>query len=247
MSGGSDRVDFGRMLADAGIGPEMMRALAALVGAAGRPSFYGKYAGVVSNRDDPKKIARLRAKVPEVFGEDEECGWALPCAPWGGGKNRGFFALPDVGDTVWIEFEAGDPMRPIWAGTFWGAPQSSGGEDDLGTEAGAETPEGPDGPPDPGHHVLRTTAGHLISLDDAGGVIVIAEASGAEVRITGEGEITIKADKIKLGANAEEALVLGDAFKTLFNSHTHPTGVGPSGPPTQPMSTSHLSQVSKTE
>ena len=247
MSLAPKRADFGRMLSDAGLGPEMMRALAALVGAGGRPSFFGKYAGVVTDRDDPKKIARLRALVPEVFGEDEECGWALPCAPWGGGKNRGLFAMPDVGDTVWIEFEAGDPMRPIWAGTFWGAPESGGGEDDLAKKAGAETPEGPDGPPKPGHHVLRTTAGHLISLDDEGGVIVIAEASGAEVRITGDGEVIVTADKIKLGANAEEALVLGDAFKTLFNSHTHPTGVGPSGPPTQQMSGSQLSQVSKTE
>jgi hypothetical protein len=241
------RTDVGRMLADAGLGPEMARALVALVGAGGRPAFYGKYAGVVTDRDDPKKIGRLRAQVPEVFGEEEECGWALPCAPWGGGKNRGFFAMPDVGDTVWIEFEAGDPMRPIWAGTFWGAPESGGGEDDLAAEAGAETPEGPDGAPEPGHHVLRTTAGHLISLDDEGGIIVIAEASGAEVRITGEGEVIITADTIKLGADAAEALVLGDAFKTLFNSHTHPTGVGPSGPPTQQMSSSHLSQVTKTE
>lgn len=247
MTGAPKRADFGRMLSDAGFGPEMMRALAALVGEGGRPAFYGKYAGVVTNRADPKKIGRLRAMVPEVFGEDEECGWALPCSPWGGGKNRGFFAMPDKGDTVWIEFEAGDPMRPIWAGTFWGAPESGGGEDDLAQEAGAETPEGPDGAPSPGHHVLRTTAGHLISLDDEGGVIVIAEASGAEVRITGDGEVIVTADKIKLGANAGEALVLGDAFKTLFNSHTHPTGVGPSGPPTQPMSASHLSQVSKTE
>ena len=247
MSTGPRRSDFGRLLADAGFGPEVARALVALVGDAGRPSFYGKYAGVVTDRDDPKKIGRLRARVPEVFGEQAECGWALPCAPWGGGKNRGFFSLPDVGDTVWIEFEAGDPMRPIWAGTFWGAPASGGGQDDLASEAGAETPQGPDGPPNPGHHVMRTKAGHLISLDDEGGVIVIAEASGAEVRITGDGEVIVTADKIKLGANAGQALVLGDAFKTLFNAHTHPTGVGPSGPPAQPMSGSHLSQVARTE
>ena len=241
------RLDVGRMLAEAGFGPEQLRALAALVGPAGRPSFFGKYAGVVTDRADPKKIGRLRALVPEVFGKDEPCGWALPCAPWGGGKNRGFFAVPEKGDTVWIEFEAGDPMRPIWAGTFWGAPDSGGGQDDLSPEAGAETPEGPDGPPKPGHHVLRTKAGHLISLDDEGGVIVIAEASGAEVRITGDGEVIVTADTIKLGANADQPLVLGEAFKTLFNSHTHPTGVGPSGPPTQPMAASHLSQVTKTE
>jgi hypothetical protein len=34
----------------------------------------------------------------------------------------------------------------------------------------------------------------------------------------------------------------------LFNTHTHPTGVGPSGPPVQPMvAGSHVSTKHKTE
>ena len=41
--------------------------------------------------------------------------------------------------------------------------------------------------------------------------------------------------------------MLGDTFMQLFNQHTHPTGVGPSGPPTQPMATSHLSAKVTTE
>ena len=166
------------------------------------------------------------------MAREEECGLGLALRAWGGGKNRGFFAMP-IGDTVWIEFEAGDPMRPIWAGTFWGAPESGGGEDDLAKESGAETPEGPDAAPKPGHHVLRTTAGHLISLDDEGGVIVIAEASGAEVRITGDGEVIVTADKINGGLR--KALVLGEASKTLSLAHSS-DGVGPAGPRRQQMS-----------
>jgi len=241
----SPRLDLTRQIAgDAG---DTARALRALVGEAGRPAFYGKYAGVVTSNEDPKNIGRIRALIPEVFGTEEPCGWALPCAPWGGGHNRGFFALPEAGDTVWMEFEAGDPMRPIWAGTFWGAPSSTGGQDDLGKQTGTEAPEGPDEPAGPQQHIFRTKSGHVISLDDAGGIVVIAEAAGAEVRITAEGEVIITAGTIKLGADAAESLVLGDAFKTLFNSHTHPTGVGPCGPPAQPMGASHLSSVSKTE
>jgi uncharacterized protein involved in type VI secretion and phage assembly len=241
------RLDLGRLLSEGGATTDEIRAVRALVGAAGRPAFYGKYAGVVIDNEDPRKIGRLRARVPEVLGEEEASGWALPCAPWGGGHNRGFFALPEVGDTVWIEFEAGDPMRPIWSGTFWGAPDSAGGQDDLGKETGSEAPEGPGGPAGPRQYVFRTASGHLISLDDEGGVVVIAEAAGAEVRITADGEVIVTADRIKLGADAAEALVLGDAFQKLFNSHTHPTGVGPSGPPTQPMGATHLSSVAKTE
>lgn len=209
--------------------------------------WYGKYEGVVVDVDDQKGIGRLRAKVPEVFGEEQESGWALPCMPFGGGKNRGFYVIPDVGDTVWIEFAAGDANRPIWSGVFWGAPDSPGGQDDLASETGAETPEGADSAATPGQHVLRTSAGHVISLDDEGGVVVIAEAAGAELRLTGGGEVIVTANKIKLGSDASEKLVLGDSFKKLFNSHTHPTGVGPSGIPTQMMGSSHLSDVSKTE
>ena len=55
--------------------------------------------------------------------------------------------LPQVGDTVWIEFAGGDVSRPIWVGTFWGAPDSTGGADDLGTETGAEAPTGEDEAP----------------------------------------------------------------------------------------------------
>jgi uncharacterized protein involved in type VI secretion and phage assembly len=210
--------------------------------------FYGKYEAVVTQTADPLEIGRVKAKVPAVFGEDTESGWALPCAPFGGGADRGLLAVPEVGDTVWVEFAAGDVSRPIWAGTFWGAPDSSGGQDDLGEATGTEVPTSEDTPAGPGHTVFRTKAGHRLAFDDEGGIVILANGGdAAEVRITEDGEVTVKAEKIKLGQDASEALVLGDAFKALFNQHTHPTGVGPSGPPTQPLGGSHLSSKSKTE
>ena len=61
---------------------------------------------------------RIRAKVPAVFGEDET-GWALPAAPYGG-SGVGIFFVPPVDANVWIEFEGGNTDYPIWAGCFWG-------------------------------------------------------------------------------------------------------------------------------
>ena len=60
------------------------------------PRFFGKYEGVVTDVEDPLEIGRLRARVPEVLGEEVETGWALPCAPFGGGKDRGMLFLPDL-------------------------------------------------------------------------------------------------------------------------------------------------------
>ena len=79
--------------------------------------FYGKYRGIVEDNKDPLMMGRIKATVPDVLGE-QESGWAMPCAPFGG-KGMGFFALPSVGANVWIEFEQGDPDYPIWSGCWW--------------------------------------------------------------------------------------------------------------------------------
>lgn len=79
--------------------------------------FFGKYRGTVHNNVDPTRRGRLQVVVPAVMGT--EAVWALPCAPYAG-DGVGFFALPEVGTGVWVEFEAGDPSYPIWVGCFWG-------------------------------------------------------------------------------------------------------------------------------
>lgn len=64
----------------------------------------------------------------------------------------------------------------------------------------------------------------------------------------GKQKVIVKSNNIELGEEAVEKLILGNKFLQLFNSHTHPTGVGPSGVPIQPMiDAQHLSQVSKTK
>lgn len=211
--------------------------------------FFGKYEGRVTDVDDPLEIARLRATVPEVLGRELEIGWALPCAPFGGGKDRGLLFLPEVGDTVWIEFAAGDISRPIWSGSFWGAPESAGAADDLGTETGSEVPTSEGSKAGPEISILRTSAGHRIVMDDGGEIVILANGNDkAEIRLNKAGEVIIKAQKIKLGSDAAtEPLVLGNTFLQYFNSHTHPTGVGPSGPPTPPMTPSQLSTKNLTE
>jgi uncharacterized protein involved in type VI secretion and phage assembly len=206
--------------------------------------FYGKYEAVVTDVDDPLKLGRVRAHVPAVFGPEVKSGWALPCMPFGGGKDRGMLFVPEVGDSVWFEFAGGEPSRPIWVGAFWGAPSGESVSADS-----TEVPTNEDAKAGPKLGVLKTKAGHRIVFDDDGGVIVLAHGGDkAEVRITKSGEVIIKAEKVKLGAEgASQAVVLGNDFMQFFNTHTHPTGVGPSGPPAQPMQSAHLSKKSFTE
>jgi hypothetical protein len=64
--------------------------------------------------------------------------------------------------------------------------------------------------------------------------------------------------KIDLGGRASERLLLGDALKTLLNeffvkydTHTHTTAMGPSGPPLVPsaaqVTDAQLSSVARTK
>ncbi|WP_419661820.1 hypothetical protein Dvar_22530 [Desulfosarcina variabilis str. Montpellier] len=123
---------------------------------------YGKYRGMVQDNADTDKRGRIKVSVPTVMG-DGGSNWALPCVPYAG-DGVGFFAIPPVGANVWVEFEGGDPGRPIWTGCFWD---------------GDQTPVGSDYTVD--KKVLKTEAG-IITIDEgsdsAGITIVTRDGSG---------------------------------------------------------------------
>src|SRR2546425_7995060 len=81
--------------------------------------FLGKFRGKVENNIDPLQLGRVQVSVPAVLGEGQ-LSWAMPCAPFAG-SSVGFFTIPPVGASVWVEFEGGDPDYPIVSGGFWGA------------------------------------------------------------------------------------------------------------------------------
>jgi hypothetical protein len=81
--------------------------------------YYGKYRGTVLNNIDPMQRARIQAQVPAV-STIPLTAWCEPCLPLAG-KLMGTYFVPQIGAGVWIEFEQGDPSRPIWTGCLWGS------------------------------------------------------------------------------------------------------------------------------
>lgn len=79
--------------------------------------FFGKYRGTVADNVDPLQLGRVQVSVPSVLG-DGRLSWAMPCAPFAG-PQVGLFTVPPLNANVWVEFEAGNPARPIWSGCFW--------------------------------------------------------------------------------------------------------------------------------
>lgn len=75
--------------------------------------YFGKYRGMVVTNVDPMQTGRLMVQVPDVAGIIPGT-WALPCFPFTG-PQMGFWALPQIGSGVWVEFEQGDPDHPSGA------------------------------------------------------------------------------------------------------------------------------------
>ena len=152
--------------------------------------FYGKYRGTVLTNVDPLQTGRLLVTVPDVHGIAPS-SWAMPCFAFAG-KQMGEWALPQIGAHVWVEFEQGDPDRPIWVGGYWRTaaevpvlahmvpPAVNGFTIQTTLKNGIVVSDVP-GPT--GGILIQTTTGAMISVSDVG--IVISNGKGAVISMIG--------------------------------------------------------------
>jgi len=168
------------------------------------PKYYGIYRGTVLSNVDPLMQGRITVEVPDVGGVTPST-FVNPCVPLAG-KQEGTFMVPQIGASVWIQFEAGDPDKPVWLGGSWPDPAM--------VPAAALSPVQPPGqaivfqttmqqlfmisdappvpmmapvpapaPPGTGGIVLRSPTGAMIVVNDAG--IFINNGKGATVELVG--------------------------------------------------------------
>lgn len=212
-----------------------------------------RYVARVVNNNDPEKRGRIEVVCPDWTGSNKKTisTWIEPVYEWG------FFIVPDIDELVEIEIivraptditpKAASIWNPVirWRGKrFWGGESSGEGspiprpipEDFTSTNYGKR-------------RGFCTPAGHVLMFDDTEGSeqVKLTWTNGDDssfLLLEKDGSVTlqgkagtvvfIKADgKIYLnGESGSVPAVLGDKMKTLFDGHVHPTGTGPSGPPT---------------
>jgi hypothetical protein len=76
----------------------------------GNTRFYGIYRGIVYDVIDPEGKNRIRIQVPQILAKTPT-QWAYPF--------NISDTLPSIGDGIWVQFEGGDPMFPVWSGRFY--------------------------------------------------------------------------------------------------------------------------------
>lgn len=162
--------------------------------------YYGIYRGKVTSNADKEGRGLIKVQVPGIFGEKDLPTSARPRNFRDAGNGKGEFFPPNVGDFVWVEFEAGDPRFPIYSGGWYAAGQLP---DELAYEGGIPTRRGyvnsyghswvfdeTDGAE---KFAMATPAGHFFVLDDtddAHGVFLI-HGSGAQIQFDNEGNVKL--------------------------------------------------------
>ncbi len=180
----------------------------ALVGSqeqgASERTFYGVVIGIVTNNQDPEKLARVKVKFPWLSNEDESY-WARIAAPMAG-KDRGTFFLPEVDDEVLVVFEHGNLQFPYILGALWN---------------GKDTPPVTNEDGKNNVRIIKSRSGHVIKLNDEDGKetieIIDKSKKNSLVIDTAKNTITLTTDK-DITLSASQGTIKLDAQKIEIKS-----------------------------
>jgi uncharacterized protein involved in type VI secretion and phage assembly len=180
----------------------------------GRPTiarYHGKYAGVVTDNGPPPSGAhrgQVTADVPGILEETADGSsnqalkvFAAPALP------PGFFFVPEVGDTIWVEFVNGDINYPIWTGVWYAA--------------GAAPQTADDSAPTQDQKIIRTKAGFTLEFDGTSGAekLVVKDKTNSTT-------ITLDSNGVAIAADHGVTITCGQCSLSLSSSQIQLTGSG---------------------
>ena len=168
------------------------------------PKLFGMFTGYVTDRNDPEELGRVRVCIPGFL--EPHSAWAWPLGTCGGGsKNRGFFAVPEVGAEVAVFFKQGEVTAPYYLSGNFGKPD---GESEVPIEAQKSPPDNrviatenfrieiDESDKDKKLRLLNKATDDMIELDAENNSIVIQATTS--IVIKAEGAITLDAAQINI-------------------------------------------------
>lgn len=187
------------------------------------------YIGIVLDNNDPDKQGKIQFKIEYLMRnwETDKYPWAKPAPLSTGGSNEhGVSCIPEIGSHCRFIFEDERNWKKAYYINDVHFAQKHPHEL-YETNVKSEV-SGSANYPDV--KFLYTKNGICIALssNDSNPEITIYHPEGSYIHVNSSGNIEIKA-----GTATLEKSVLGETLKMWLESHTHSTGVGPSGTPIQ--------------
>ncbi|HMG10704.1 MAG TPA: phage baseplate assembly protein V [Mucilaginibacter sp.] len=168
----------------------------------------------VLDNNDPDKQGRIKAQFKWQCTSNDPTEWLRVVTPSAGNddqgaNNRGFIAIPEVGDQVLIGFEEGNVARPVIMGSIY---HNANGDSQHQVNNHLKS--------------IATRSGHVIGFDDSAGTqgititdrnnnVIKIDTAGNNITITALETITFTAKNINI--NAHENLT-SSAGKNVYTS-----------------------------
>jgi phage protein D len=164
---------------------------------------WGIVIGLVTNNKDPEGLGRVKVKFPWL-AENEESPWARMAVPMGG-KDRGFFCMPEINDEVLVAFEHSNIHHPYVLGALWNGKDHPPRRNDQVVDGSGKVNQ----------RIIRSRSGHEIILDDTDGneqiiirdkttkneIVIDSKNNNMAIKVKGnltleaEGEISIQSKR----------------------------------------------------
>jgi uncharacterized protein involved in type VI secretion and phage assembly len=162
----------------------------------------GLAVGVVTDNQDPDKLARVRVRLPWHAPGDTSY-WARSAMPMAG-NDRGSYFLPEIGDEVLVGAEDGDPSHLYVLGMLWNGKQKPPANNDEGAN---------------NTRVIKSRSGHTVRFNDdtsapeiemklADGKQVLLDQDGIIISDANQNVITFKAASGAIEITAAQQLTL---------------------------------------
>lgn len=133
---------------------------------------------IVTANADPDGLSGVKVQMPWQKAKDETTPY-IPLLQKYGGDSRGSHIIPEIGDTVFVDFQGNNAELPIVIGTMTSTKEKSSYRT-----------------PDNDLKVFHSRSGNRIISDDAKGDITIESQQGQTIAvINGDGNIRFKAPK----------------------------------------------------
>lgn len=208
---------------------------------------------------------------------DDAVPWAYPAGYFSGGSatGSGTFSVPKQGSIVNVTFENGNPYYPEYAFHVHTSDELVAEIKDSYANAHSliyDTvtvgnvkvyfTEKKGLMLDYKSSTINIKADESIEIKNLGGDVIILTKDGnlsikvrkdvnvecQNAKVTASQKVHLDTPNVELGQSAAEAVIKGDTFQDLFNTHTHIGNLGaPTGPPINPLTGLELSKVSKTQ